>query len=278
MINKQIILAGILAALIFAVAGLVTLISAPPAEQTNILQVKLPTYLREASGLARLPGGDVLTHNDEKGVVYSVSMVDFAISPRASLGAPAMDGDFEGITLLGERIYLVTSTGEIFDFAFDDTMQEAVVEPDRRDSGLKDICEIEGLAHVGRKLLLPCKTSFVDEHKKKLTVFEYSLDDNRTGIHFSLDKDDLVKPGKIHPTAIEVTDTHYYVITGNRLLVLEREGFAATTYKLKKNLHFQPEGIAVLDDGRIVIVDDNKKGTSRMTRYEGLHELEVVAP
>ena len=273
--NRQLVLPAVLTALTLLVVGIFNLFPTPPGE-TDPFQFELPVHLREASGLASVDDETLLTHNDEEGVVYAIDLAaDMQIYPVAALGEPPIEGDFEGIAIKHQQAYLVTSTGLIFGFALDPDLRFMDVEYEVIDSGLADICEIEGLALLDDKLLMPCKTPFVAAYRDKLTVFAYSLTERKTDLHFSIRHTDLDSPGKIQPTAIDFDDGHYYIITEFGLQVINRRNLGTRTYRLARALHFQPEGIAVTGSGGLVIVDDNRKGRSRLTRYRSLTELEL---
>lgn len=57
------------------------------------------------------------------------------------------------------------------------------------------------------------------------------------------------------------------------LVLVDRSTRAARAYKLRKKFHRQIEGLAILDDGAIVLVEDNAEGVSRLTKYESLDQL-----
>ena len=79
---------------------------------------KLPKRLREISGLAMLAGNRLLAHDDERGVVVEIDYRDGSIVKAFALGGrrgPVAD-DFEGIAAAEGRIYLVSSSGQLYEF------------------------------------------------------------------------------------------------------------------------------------------------------------------
>lgn len=276
---KRFILFAIPLAILVVVGFLVQLGSAPlqvSEEATaDIPQWELPNSLREASGLAMLNETQVLIHNDEKGFVYLVTLPEQRIDRLAVLGEKRIKDDYEGIAIQDDRVYLVTSLGMLYKASgLNAATLDQTLVPEIIDTRFGEVCEIEGLAIEGDRLLMPCKTPLTDEFTDQLVVFYYSIDDGATGVHLAISEDQtgLKNP---QPTAIEVTDSHYYVISGNRLLTIDKTTSTVSRYKLPRKRHPQPEGIALMPDGSIIIVDDMRRGIGRLTRYSGLDQLEL---
>ena len=77
---------------------------------------------------------------------------------------------------------------------------------------------------------------------------------------------------EFHPSAIEV-----HPVTGSLLLVAAQEealleftpqGRLLAAKELKKKDHPQPEGLAFLPDGTLVLADEGQGGPGRLTRYQ----------
>jgi hypothetical protein len=249
-------------------------ISLSETQKSGPAQWRLPNFLRESSGLAILDSNYLLIHDDEKGNIYRVSIASKEIELVASIGAPPVDEDFEGIAYVGSTIYLITSTGIIWQVAETNTEElNQIVSARTIDPGLKPICEIEGLHNDNGALLLPCKMHLTEDVEGQLIVFAYDLASGDLSEALRLDLSDAPGSNEVRPTAIDTTSTDYYIISTNRLLVIDRTTMVTRVFSLPKKRHFQPEGLAVLEDGSIVIVDDNRKGRSRLTHYTGLTEL-----
>ena len=247
--------------------GAIAVLDGPP-------QWQLPKFLREASGLAVFDQQYLLAHNDEKGNIYRIEIATKAIEKLASLGKPPIQNDFEGIAIAGTATYLISSSGFLYkidDINIDTPRQK--VEFERIATGITEICEIEGLHHLDGKLLFPCKTPLIEKYAHRLVVFSYDIEAGETTEFLNLPLDQVAGVKRVHPTAIDADDSHLYIISTNRLLVIDRNDSSARAFSLPKKYHFQPEGIAVLEDGSIVIVDDNRKGLSRITHYGSLSDL-----
>src|SRR5687768_6569101 len=91
-------------------------------------QAVLPDELAEISGLAFAPDGRLFAHGDEQGLVHRLDprngkiLGSFALAAtgrepdlgkklKGARAADAVIGDFEGIAIVGDRFFLVTSNG-----------------------------------------------------------------------------------------------------------------------------------------------------------------------
>jgi uncharacterized protein YjiK len=240
------------------------------------VRTSLPRSLAEISGLATSPDGRLFAHNDEQGIVYELDPEEGEIIKAFFVGLRGLRADFEGMAVAGERFFLITSGGDIVEFR--EGRQDTSMGYEVYDSGLGGRCETEGLAYdpAEEALLLPCKTARVPELKDHLVVFSLSLETMelyqvpRVFIsHEELETLDL--DDKFHASAIEV-----HPETGSLLLVAAREetlvevsaaGRLLAGRELKRKNHPQPEGIAILSGGDLVLADEGQGKRGRLTRY-----------
>ena len=254
-----------------------------PPETTDGVQgwtsVALPRVLREASGLAKVDEKQLLTHNDEKGHIYSISVPSLQITKLVSIGNPVVLDDFEGIAVNGDRIYMITSTGQLYvirNVSFKTAGQTAdwIV----LDTGLAAVCEVEGLHFDAGKLLIPCKKIYNQDGKKKnnkdrVTVYSYIPGkDTEAKTLFSV-TDDRLKGNKKAVTGIESDANFYYLLTPATLLSIHRDTLSLALFPLDSKSHKQPEGIALMDNGSVFLVDDLKKGVSGLSHYKTLESI-----
>src|SRR5512136_1894317 len=73
----------------------------------------MPESLQEISGLARTDAGNLLTHGDEKGEIFTLDERTGKVLARWVLQGTLHD-DFEGIAVAGKTVYLMTSSGHIY--------------------------------------------------------------------------------------------------------------------------------------------------------------------
>lgn len=232
----------------------------------------LPKSLKEISGLAVLGRDRVLAHDDELGIVSILSVADGRLLGRFSLGPVVPHDDFEGIALLDDVVYLATSGGRLY---FARLGQDGAVVPYRvLDTGLGRLCEIEGLAAdaAGRRLLFGCKTPRVPALVNKVTVIPWSI--RRAAvveplIQLPISAVPEKKERQIRPSAVVLrADGGLLVLSGigSSLLAIGPDGSAQCLRRLGKH-HRQPEGLAVMPDGALVISDEAHGRSPLLTVY-----------
>jgi hypothetical protein len=237
-------------------------------------QWTLPKFLRETSGLAPAGPGFLLAHNDEKANVYRIDIENRSVIKLASVGKPPLRGDFEGIAFDGQQVFLATSNGIIYVIpGTHPSNKKQVVTARKMDTGLGKQCELEGLHYIDGRLLLPCKNPLNPEHRNRLVVFSYDLATKSTSLLVSLDKDSIPGLKKLRLTAVEQVDDTLYLVSANRLLLIDLKDNSTRAFKLHKKYHEQIEAIAVTPQG-IYLAEDNSKGRSRLTRYNSVEDLE----
>ncbi len=137
--------------------------------------LRLPNRLREISGLAVAGDGRLFAHDDERAVIYEVDPRAGELVKAFALGDPVSRADYEGIAVVGDRFYLVTSDGVIYESAEGRDDDRLVFNT--YGTGVGRRCEIEGLAHdpIDDVLLMPCKTIRDPALRSFVPVFRWSL-------------------------------------------------------------------------------------------------------
>lgn len=233
----------------------------------------LPPELREVSGLAAAGPGRVLAHDDEQAAVHEID-VDAGRTVRSfSLGG--MRGDYEGIAVAGDRLFLIDSGG---------TLLAAPLGADgprvpfvRHDTGAD--CEVEGLANgpVEGTLLILCKT--VRGRTGMLRVYSWPTGGGEARLWLDLDLSE--RQAGLAPSGIErIAGSGMLLVLSARthsMLVLDAEGGVLGTIPLPAGRHPQPEGIALLPDGRLAVADEGGRGgPGRLTLYSEGHLRQVL--
>ena len=120
--------------------------SPEPGAQTqdSFKQWKLPGRLREISGLALTPDERLFAVTDESAIVYELDYSEGRVIKSFAFGNPTVRADFEGIAVLGDTIWLMTSDGLLF--GAEEGPDERSVRYRKFDTGHGDYCELEGLA------------------------------------------------------------------------------------------------------------------------------------
>ena len=238
----------------------------------------LPNPLSEISGVVATAAGQLLAHGDERAVIWRFdptrrrTLARFGLRGRDRL----LRGDFEDIAVAGERLFLVTESGEIFEGR---AAPDGTVGPARRRSrGLGRTCGVEGLAYdaPSRSLLMLCKTARTERWKNHLIVLAISIDTWRLEPRPRL----LVPAAAIervtgrrhfHGTALvrhPRTGT-YLVLAGpeHALVELGRNGAVLGGGRLDHEIHRQPEGMAVGSDLTLYISDEANGHAAHITAY-----------
>ena len=76
----------------------------------------LPGRLNEISGLAFTPDGRLFGHDDERGRVHEIDPGTGEVGKRFDLGEDMVRDDFEGMAIAGERFFLISSRGWLYEF------------------------------------------------------------------------------------------------------------------------------------------------------------------
>ncbi len=277
---------------VLALAALTACSQAPIQAQTEapisgsmfttapILQWRLPRELREISGLATTVDGRLFAHDDETAVIYELNPRTGDIVKRFSVGTPVETGDFEGIAIAPDgAFWLVTSGGALLTFR--EGADGASVTAQQYESGLNGICEIEGLAYLAsdRSLILACKTNQNRAMRDQIALYEWTPGANADAhLWRSLPAERLTEAAgvrRFHPSSIE-----FDARTGNILLLsavrpalaeLSANGAVLSARALDRP-HKQPEGVAVLANGDLVISDEGGNGDPLLTVYGRAHD------
>ncbi|MFN8583618.1 MAG: SdiA-regulated domain-containing protein, partial [Gemmatimonadaceae bacterium] len=239
-------------------------------------RVALPQGLREVSGLAATADQRVFAHGDEFGVVAQIDPATGNATKRFSLGSPAIRGDFEGIAIVGERFFLVTSNGRLYETR--EGANGAGMPFTVLDTGFGKTCEIEGLAWepADRVLLVGCKTVLASRRSRTVTIFRWALDQKRpaTPDRLTLDLADVPKSTGV--TNVRVSSIEHDPRTGHLLAIagpawqlveLTKEGRVVAARGLSRHVHLQPEGMTILGDSLLLIADEGGRGRASLTRY-----------
>ncbi len=240
-------------------------------------RLELPTELAEVSGLAYTPDGRLLAHGDEQAVIYQIDMARGPVK-RFSIGGAGgpLLGDFEDIQVVGDRIFLVTSGGEIIEAR--EGADGTTTAPVRRSRGLGGTCEVEGMSwdEGSGSMLLLCKQAKGKQWKDKVVILAASPE---TG-EFEAEPRLIIPEAELrrvtgakgfsgsaitrHPR----TGT-YLMVAGPQQVYAEIDstGTVLGGGKLPADRHRQPEGLAIAPDLTLLISDEAAKETATITGY-----------
>jgi hypothetical protein len=239
---------------------------------------KLPSELAEISGLAFTPDGRLLAHGDERGVIWQIDPATGVPSNRFGFGSHGhlLHGDFEDIQVVGQRVFLVTSEGQIFEAR--EPSDEVVVDAIPRSAGLAGACEVEGLGWdpATKSLLLLCKHAWRKRWRRSVVVLAASIESWR----FEAEPRILIPESALERATGERRFSGTAIVrhprTGSYLLLAgPQHAYAEVTAagavigggKLPSELHRQAEGIAVGPDLTLYISDEAAGKQATLTAY-----------
>lgn len=268
--------------IVFCIAVLFVPLSAMSNDITarlsdEAIEIALPKGLIEISGLAAGSGNSVYAHNDEHAIVFEVDTATGEIERAFALGRPTVKADFEGIAVLDDRIYLISSAGMLFEAPIGD--HRARVKYNVFDTGVGDFCEVEGLSNgpdAGEFLIL-CKAARTDALHERLAIFSWSIDQRTPVVQpkYEIHFDRFLTPTEqefFRPSAIDWdqnSGTALILSARNNLLIRINAAEQVTEkVDLSPERHVQAEGVALMPNGAIVIADEGAaRAPGKITVY-----------
>lgn len=248
---------------------------------------KLPKALNEISGLSLTKDGNkIVAVQDEKGKVFFINKNNGEVEKDYTFHK---DGDYEGIEMVDNCIYVVKSNGNIYEI---ENIGEANQQTTKHETHLNKSHDVEGLGYDAKRhrLLVACKavgeaskhpilekniyafdlnTNFLEKEPAftlHLNDFQEYLD-NSDHIHrfkkikerFSSAEENLAFASSAIAVNPRTQDIYLLSSQGKMLLVLSSEGKILHLEKLDKEIHRQPEGICFDKDGTLYISNEAKK-------------------
>ncbi len=259
------------------------------------LSFDLDQDLQEISGLTLSQDSQqICAIQDEDGFLFFINKETGKIEEKIKFHKK---GDYEGLTMVGASVYVVKSTGTLYEVT-ELTAKQPKLE--KYKSFINKSYEVEGLCHDAKnnRLLMACKAKAGEGDRFKLTRAIYSFDLTKkevalepsflvslTQIQDFLKGSDAVKelhrfddffdknPREIPfcPSAVAIHPTtgNVYVLSSvNKILmILAPNSKILHMVKLDKKIHKQPEGITFEADGTLYISNEGKGGTPRLHRF-----------
>ena len=226
----------------------------------------LPPELVEISGLTLSSDEQYLIAvQDEWGHLFKIERQTGEVLPSVPFG---VEGDYEGIEFVEPHVYVVNSSGTIFQLSL--TGQPAATSLSTFPTFLHSAYDVEGLGYdkETHSLLVACK-EHPDEADDRL-VFAFSLAEKQllpdpvlriqqTAIRACSGQTDIVfKPSGIarHPQT-----GAFYILSAaaDMLLIMTPQGQITHCQHLPKDLYHQPEGICFSSNGTLYISDEGNK-------------------
>lgn len=245
---------------------------AQPEAANTIQRWRMPAELREISGLAVSPDERLFAHDDERAIIYEIEPREGRLVKRFALGQPLERGDFEGLAITPAGVFwMTTSQGQLYRFSEADDGATAAFE--RFDTGLRDVCEIEGLAYLAAddSLILACKRNQARDMRDWIALYQWRPGAAQATLWRRFDAAELASAAgveRFRPSSLD--------IAGDRMLLLSAHRGALAEYELDGERisvralgpeHPQAEGVVRLPDGAIVISDEGGDGQAQLSIY-----------
>lgn len=234
----------------------------------------LDSELKEISGLSFTSYDDLLAVNDELGKIYYLAKSDGDIEQDVRFGRK---GDYEGIAVVGNRAYVITSDGQLTLFDLEEGESKKLSTP------LSEAFDVEGLAYDqgNNQLLIACKRQAV---KNKLfstdrAIYGFNLKSNTltaepTVLFNGKEMTKLLgdKKSRFFPSGIAIhpENSQLYILSavGSKLMIAEQDGEITAMVDLDKDKLVQPEGIAFDSKNNLWIASEGKSKKARLLMYK----------
>ena len=239
---------------------------------------KLSSKLEEISGLTMYSHKKLLCVQDEDAWIFEFDIEDDEVDEKIDFGK---DGDYEGITMVDETVYVLRMDGDLYKVTDYDKKDQ---ETEKIETTLSDKNNTEGLCYdpVENRLLIAAKDRAGDgkKWKNKRSIFEYDLEKEelKNKPAYVIDLEELAElmnssksKEKFKPSGIAIHPStgHIYIIgsVGKKLLVLDRKGNIIYIETLDPSIFKQPEGITFSDDADLFISTEGAGGKAKIYKF-----------
>ena len=245
----------------------------------------MPYVLEEISGLSFMNPRYILAVDDESGRVFQYDLSEEKIVHSMIFHK---SGDYEGVELVDNKLYVLKSDGDVFRFDYSAAKN---VDSQKFENDLHSKNDTEGLGFDpdSNHLLIACKEDGELSKKKvvgrafyKMNVTNMELDTtpaftigpkelevfweaNRT---YDYEKERI----KFKPSAIA---THpisgdYYILSsvGKMLVVVNKSGKIQATYPISPRILGQPEGLCFSPSGDMYISSEGEGDRGYMLKFK----------
>ncbi len=244
----------------------------------------LSSKLVEISGLANYQDKYLLAIQDERGIVYVIDPTNGEIVREINFGGR---GDYEGIEIVGNNVFVLNSNGLLYKFKYPDKNKN-IVEAEEIETLIYGKSEMEGLCYhpESNSLLLASKEGGTPDatDSKGKSVFIYDLVSGelitkpfcsvtKKAIKKYVDESGITLPKKINfkPSAIAVhpVSNELYILTstGKALLIMDSDENIVNFTQLNPYLFRQPEGLCFTSNGTMYISNEGSGTSAKLLKY-----------
>ncbi|MGB3466419.1 MAG: SdiA-regulated domain-containing protein [Cyclobacteriaceae bacterium] len=245
---------------------------------------ELPDEASEISGLTFYRENIIMFLNDEDGKVFTYDLNKEEVLEDYKFWK---DNDFEGIEVVGNKIYTLQSDGDIISFVIDDDDADDI---DKEETGLSDKNDTEGLGYdpFTDRLIIACKDKgdLDDKDVKGRVVYAYDYRSKKVveepviQVRWEEIRDFLKDNGldvfigdsrKFRPSGVAVhpIDKNYYVLssTGKSIIAFDRNGKVVLYYTVPRKILEQPEGICFDAKGNLYLSSEGHDKDPVIVQY-----------
>lgn len=242
----------------------------------SMQQWRLPGRLNEISGLALTADDRLFAIADEEAAIYEIDADKGKLKKAFAFGDPVLRDDFEGIAIIGEVFYLITSDGVVISGREGADGEQLPYQTQA--TGIGRHCEIEGLAaDIDGHLLIACKEWRRGGKSRNPVIFRWSVTEQRLLDEFTIELQlseilPRVDANRLNPSGIMVDPAsgNMLLVAARQRVLLELDSSGRLLGALRLPLasrHRQPEGIERLSDGRLLIADEGGNHKARLAVY-----------
>ncbi|MEO9482685.1 MAG: SdiA-regulated domain-containing protein [Ekhidna sp.] len=245
----------------------------------------MPYVLEEISGLSFKEPNSILAVDDESGKVFQYDFDKQNIVHSISF---YKSGDYEGVEIMDDTIFVLKSDGDLFRFPFSQQKQSDASKFEN-DLGSKNDTEGLGYDLETNQLIIACKEDgkiggekikgrafyAVDAHKMKLNrepIFTIGPDELTTFWEQNRDYEYEKNRIKFKPSAIAThpISGHYYILSsvGKMLIVVDKLGQIQATYPISPRVLGQPEGLCFSPSGDMYISSEGEGDRGYVLKFE----------
>lgn len=234
---------------------------------TNPAQkMKLPKSLKEISGLSYYRGNQLVCVNDEEGEIFFYDTLKEDITDKKDFGKA---GDYEGIEVVGNEIFVLKSNGKIKVINIATDAERTI------DCSNNEVIEYEGLAYAPQtnSLLLATKEHIKAKDTEKI-IYAYDLTQAQFKARYVITRAMITgKNGNtdFRPSGIAVHpvsgDIYVLASQGKKLLILTSEGLKKELIELNEKLFRQPEGICFTPSGDLFVSSEGGDKKAYILRF-----------
>lgn len=230
---------------------------------------EMPKQLIEISDLSYIDDKRIACVQDELGTIFIYNIASSSVEKEIPFGAV---GDYEGLAVVGENVWVLRSDGKLFEVSNMNAAKPMVKE---FGTSLTIKQDSEGLCYdkKNNRLLIAIKGAEPGtEHYKGIYAFDLSSKKMDQQPVFKIDLLNKVfgtngsskkKKGSMNPSAIAIHPVtgDMYITDGRdpKLLIIDAAGNIKNLYSLNSNEFTQPEGITFNSAGDLFISNEGTK-------------------